>query len=319
MVGHLLLIAVLLVGALMTLAGVLAPIHPAADFANHFRPYTFAGTVALLVCALALRVPWAAGWSAVLVGLNVALLALPLLWAAESAQRRAAGQALAAGENRDLKIVTFNMRFEEAGRVARFLVEEDADIVVLQEAGARDASALGALLRDRYPHRHSCGVAHRCAAAIFAKRAWVASGLEPWTKDGPELVWVEFNDRQIGRLRVVGVHLALPFRPGQQIRHVDRLIALRDQLTAPAIFAGDFNMTPWSYHLQRLLSSAGMRQHATLLRSWPTDGQFRLPIPTFPIDHVITTPDIRTVSIRTGPNLGSDHLPVIAVLRLPPR
>jgi endonuclease/exonuclease/phosphatase (EEP) superfamily protein YafD len=89
-------------------------------------------------------------------------------------------------------------------------------------------------------------MAQRCAAAIFAKRAWVASGLEPWTKDGPELVWVQFNDPQIGRLRVVGVHLALPLRPGQQIRHVDRLIALRDSLTAPAIFAGDFNMTPWS-------------------------------------------------------------------------
>ena len=317
MVGRLALIAVLLVGALMTLVGVLAPIHPAADFPNHFRPYTFAGTVALLVCALALRVPWAAGWSAILVSLNVALLALPLLWAAESAQRRAAGQALAAVGDRDLKIVTFNMRFEDARRVARFLAEEDADIVVLQEV--RDASALGALLRDRYPHRHSCGTAHRCAAAIFAKRAWVASGLEPWTKDGPELVWVQFNDSQFGRLRVAGVHLALPLRPGQQIRHVDRLIALRDSLTAPAIFAGDFNMTPWSYHLQRLLVSAGLRQHAMFLRSWPTDGQFRLPIPAFLIDHVITTPDIRTVSIRTGPNLGSDHLPVIAVLRLPPR
>jgi len=34
-------------------------------------------------------------------------------------------------------------------------------------------------------------------------------------------------------------------------------------------------------------------------------------------DHVLTTPDIRTVSIKTGPNVGSDHLPIIAVLRLP--
>jgi endonuclease/exonuclease/phosphatase family metal-dependent hydrolase len=33
---------------------------------------------------------------------------------------------------------------------------------------------------------------------------------------------------------------------------------------------------------------------------------------------VITTPGIKSVSIRTGPDLGSDHLPVVAVLRLAP-
>ena len=81
--------------------------------------------------------------------------------------------------------------------------------------------------------------------------------------------------------------------------------------------AGDFNMTPWSYRLQRLLAAAGLRRHATFLRSWPTDGQYRLPWPAFLIDHVLTTPDVRSVSIRIGPNLGSDHLPVIAQLRLP--
>jgi endonuclease/exonuclease/phosphatase family metal-dependent hydrolase len=76
-------------------------------------------------------------------------------------------------------------------------------------------------------------------------------------------------------------------------------------------------MTPWSYRMQRLLATSGLRHYAMFLRSWPTDGQFRLPLPAFLIDHVITTPDVSTVSIRMGPNLGSDHLPVIAVLRLP--
>jgi endonuclease/exonuclease/phosphatase (EEP) superfamily protein YafD len=78
-------------------------------------------------------------------------------------------------------------------------------------------------------------------------------------------------------------------------------------------------MTPWSYRLQRLLASAGLRRHATFLRSWPTHlyPQLRLPAPAFLIDHVLSTPDIRSVSIRTGPVVGSDHLPVIAQLRLP--
>jgi endonuclease/exonuclease/phosphatase (EEP) superfamily protein YafD len=311
------LLAALLAGAVVTLAGLLAPLYPAADLPNNFRPYTLAGAGALLLCALAMRAPRVAWGSAALAGLNTILLALPLLWSAAPAERASAGQALAATGHRNLKIVSFNMRFDDVRPVARFLLQEDADIVLLQEIGASEAKALRPLLQTRYPHSHTCGLRH-CAAALFAKRPWVAAGQEYWTKDTPELIWGQFDDPQFGRFWIAGVHVALPFRSEMQTRHVDELIARRGSLAGPAIFAGDFNMTPWSYRMQRLLATAGLRHHAMFLRSWPTDGQFRLPLPAFPIDHVITTPDIRSVSIRTGPNLGSDHLPVIAVLRLPP-
>ncbi len=320
MIVRILLIAALLVGAAITLTGLLAPFHPPADFLNHFRPYTFVGAGAVLVAALALRARHLILPSATLAALNGVLLLLPLLWSAEPVARPAMGQALANTGGRNLKIVTFNMAFGDAKAVAGFLLQEDADIVLLQEAGTGQAEALRGLLARRYPHSQSCAHLHRCAAAIFAKRGWVATGREGSSDDGPETIWAQFDDPEFGRFRVVGVHLTLPYRAERQTRQVDRLIALRGTLTEPAILAGDFNMTPWSYRLQRLLATAGLRRHATFLRSWPTDRhpQFRLPAPAFLIDHVLTTPDIKSISIRTGPNLGSDHLPVIARLRLPP-
>jgi endonuclease/exonuclease/phosphatase (EEP) superfamily protein YafD len=233
------------------------------------------------------------------------------------AERSTAGQALASAGARDIKLVTFNMQFRDASAAARFLLEEDPDVAVLQEVRPRQADALRAALAARYPHIHVCGAPRRCAAAILAKRPWVAAGHGEWTPESPETVWVQFDDTELGRLRVVGVHLALPFRAEQQTNHVARLIALRSGVAGPLIVAGDFNMTPWSYRLQRLLAATGLRRHATFLRSWPTDGQYRLPWPTFLIDHVLTTPEIESVSIRIGPALGSDHLPVIAALRLP--
>jgi endonuclease/exonuclease/phosphatase (EEP) superfamily protein YafD len=317
MIAPLVLLPALLVGALMTFAGLLAPVFPLADFANHFRPCALAATGALIVCALALRAPRIAWASAALAGINAALVALPLWWSAQTAEQRGTGQALASAPDRNLKIVSFNLGAAEVHPLARFLLEEDADIVVLREIGAGQARSMRPLLQARYPHSHTCGLAPGCDAAIFAKRAWVAAGQEPWTRNGPEVIWVEFNDREVGRMRVVGAHVALPFRPEDQVRHIDRLIALRASHADPMIIAADFNMTPWSYGLQRFLARADLRRHATFMRSWPTDGQYWLPFPAFLIDHVITTPDIRTVSIRTGPNLGSDHLPVIAVLRLP--
>ncbi len=310
---------VLLAGAMATLAGLLAPIHPPADFLNHFRPFVTAGAAVLLAATLTLRSPrpvW--GSATLLVGLNAVLLALPLLWSAEPADRPTAGQALASGGARDLKVVTFNMAYGDATAIAAFLLHEDADIAVLQEVGSRQLAMLRTLLQHRYPHAHFC-VARGCAAAIFAKRPWAVAGQERWSTQTPEAIWVEFNDADIGRLRVVGVHLHLPYRAETQTRQIDWLIAQRATFREPAIVAGDFNMTPWSYRLQRLLASADLRRHATFLRSWPTDRypQLRLPAPAFLIDHVLTTPDIGSVSIRTGPNLGSDHLPVIARVRLP--
>jgi endonuclease/exonuclease/phosphatase (EEP) superfamily protein YafD len=310
----------LLAGSGMTLGGMLAPIYPAADFLNHFRPYTLAGACAVLAAALALHTRAIVLPGAVLlVALNAMLLALPLLWAAEPAERPAGSQALASGGGRDLELVTFNTFGGDVGPIARFVLEQDADIVVLQEIAPQRAAALAALLRARYPHSHACRPQDRCDAAIFAKPSWVATGHEAWTKESPETIWVQFDDPDLGKFRVVGVHLHLPYRYEQQTRQIERLIALRATFTEPAIVAGDFNMTPWSYRLQHLLASADLRRHATFLRSWPTDLHplFRLPAPAFLIDHVLSTPDITSVSIRTGPKVGSDHLPVIARLRLP--
>jgi endonuclease/exonuclease/phosphatase (EEP) superfamily protein YafD len=313
------LIATLLAGTAVTAAGMLTPIYPPADFINHFRPFVLAVTCVLLAAALALRVPGPIWAAAALVGLNAALLALPLLWSAEPAERRAAGQALASAGERDLKIVTFNTFSGDPRAVADFLLREDADIAVLQEVGPKQAQALRALLRDRYPHAHTCTAPRACAAAIFAKRAWALAGQERWTQSVPETIWVEFNDPKLGRLRIIGVHLHLPYRAAVQTRQIDWLIAECASFTGPAIVAGDFNMTPWSYRLQRLLASTGLRRHAAFLRSWPTDRhpRFALPTPAFLIDHVLTTPDIKSVSIHTGPVVGSDHLPVIARVRLP--
>ena len=81
----------------------------------------------------------------------------------------------------------------------------------------------------------------------------------------PETVWVQFDDPDIGRLRIVGVDPALPWQAETQTRHVERLIALRASIAGPAFVAGDFNMTPWSYRLERLLAAAGLRRHATFL------------------------------------------------------
>jgi endonuclease/exonuclease/phosphatase (EEP) superfamily protein YafD len=307
-----------IVGAVMTLAGGLAPLLPQADIANQFRPYTLAGSGLLLAVALAARMPAAARWGALLTAVNAALLPVPLLWSAETTGSRVVGQAFAAEDRREIKIVTFNIlwRNDEAEKVAQYLMREDADIVLLQEVTERHLAVLRPLLARRYPHSHVCLGRRLCRSAIFAKRPWLSIEHVHRGEDTPEVISAAFDDAELGRFHLYGVHAAVPSRP-RQARQVDWLIARRLATAGPVILAGDFNMTPWSYRMQRLLAAAGLNRHATFLRSWPTGGQLGLPAPAILIDHVLTTPDIRTVSIEAGPNLGSDHLPIVARLRLP--
>lgn len=307
--------AALTLGGLMTATGALAPLLPQTDLANQFRPYTLAGSGALLALALAAGMPRAVRWGAILTALNAALLLLPLLWSADTSR----GQALATTAHRDLKLVTFNMSWRNAQEemVAHFLMREDADIVLLQEVTERHIGVFRSLLGTKYAHSHVCLVFRACRQAIFAKRPWVSVEHVHRGTETPEVIAAVFDDVELGRFRLYSVHAGLPYRP-RQAKHVDWLVARGTSPAETTVFAGDFNMTPWSYQLQRLLASTGLRRHAMFLRSWPTGGEFGLPVPAFLIDHVLTTRDARTVSIETGPRLGSDHLPIVARLRLPP-
>ena len=310
--------AAVVLGMLATCAGALAPLFPRADVANDFRPYILAGSGGVLALSLATRISGAAWWGASLTVLNAVLLLLPLHWSADTSRGQALATARDRDRHRDIKIVTFNMAWARrpVDNVARFLLHEDADILLLQEVTEAHAFALVSLLKTRYPHSYSCAVFQGCTQAIFAKRPWQSVQHVYRATGNPEMISARFEDAELGTFQVHSLHLAWPFTPETQARHIDRLIALRRTITEPAIFAGDFNMTPWSYQFQRLLASTGLRRHATFLRSWPTDGQFHLPVPLFLIDHVVTTPDLRTISIEAGPNLGSDHLPIVARLRL---
>lgn len=308
--------AAVALGLLATCAGALAPIFPPADTANEFRPYIFAAAMLLLGIVLAARLSILTRWAAALAALNAALLLLPLLWSAGAAGRG----ATASIQQRDLKIVTFNMLWSNRSTedIARFLREADADIIVMQEVWKRSASALTALLQAQYPYNYDCPEPQPCAQIMFAKRPWKNINHVHRSTGHPEMIVASFDDPELGSFRFHSLHFAYPLLPAERALNYERFIATHQEAKGPAIFAGDFNATPWSFQLQRLLASTGLRRHATFLRSWPTDGQFHLPIPVLLIDHVITTPDIRTVAIETGPRLGSDHLPIVARLRLAP-
>jgi endonuclease/exonuclease/phosphatase (EEP) superfamily protein YafD len=54
---------------------------------------------------------------------------------------------------------------------------------------------------------------------------------------------------------------------------------------------------------------------ATFLRTWPAD-VFHPPL--FQLNHVLAGGGVTPIGAHPGPAVGSDHLPVIATVALPP-
>ena len=125
----------------------------------------------------------------------------------------------------------------------------------------------------------------------------------------------------VGDFTVVAVHLNWPIKADhwrQTETFADMLDGLpRDRL----IIAGDFNLTPWSFTLRRLDTRLGLERRDRAILTWPARrgvrGVVAPLLPVLPIDHVYAGPAWRTVAVRRGPRLGSDHYPVVVDLTLP--
>jgi endonuclease/exonuclease/phosphatase (EEP) superfamily protein YafD len=287
----------------LSTAGFLAPLYPALEIANHFRPFALVLSLMLLPFALKMGVlPRAA---LLLAAMNAALMSLPVASTA---------RAVASTDAGTIKVVTFNVwvHNQHLDQVADFLAAEAVDVVLLQEVTAGHRAALLPRLQEAYPHVLTCDCRNQ---VLLSRRPWIETGSNPASASAPGLVWARFADPRGGTYRVVGLHAAYPLRPGDQAEHYAWLTETFSQEQAdPVILAGDFNLTPWSYKLALFAHGTGLVRHSTFLRSWPSEG--RLPVPVFPIDHVFSSPGIRTIAMATGPKLGSDHLPVIATLQM---
>jgi endonuclease/exonuclease/phosphatase (EEP) superfamily protein YafD len=91
----------------------------------------------------------------------------------------------------------------------------------------------------------------------------------------------------------------------------------------PLVMMGDLNITMWSKYYKKFERESGMknaRQGFGIQASWPSAVSIPgilFPFLSIPIDHCLTTPDIKVVNLRTGPIVGSDHLPLITDLQIP--
>ena len=96
---------------------------------------------------------------------------------------------------------------------------------------------------------------------------------------------------------------------------IDSIANLVEQAKGDVLLLGDFNATVWDPHFRRLEYVTGLRNVRRgfgILPSWPTF----MPFAMIAIDHALVSPNIGVIDVRTGKNIGSDHLPLVVTLSL---
>ncbi len=86
--------------------------------------------------------------------------------------------------------------------------------------------------------------------------------------------------------------------------------------TGAYFVAGDFNSTPWSWPVRRLLSSTGLLNSQIGFGLQPSFSAETNLLLRVPIDHLFHSPALEVTDRQLGPSLGSDHFPLIVDLQL---
>ena len=200
-------------------------------------------------------------------------------------------------------------------RVISWLERDRPDVFICAEAHRHWRRALTALEQD-YPH---VAGSPQGDVMIFSRRPFEAEPVDLFVDIGHAVAV------RVDGLTILGLHTASP----EDLR---RSTALRDLLdkagvflrdtAGPVVVTGDFNATPWTPPVRRLMAEAGLRcAPGALAGTYPAAllGRRIPPWLAIPIDVVLAGGGAHAVSRRRGPAIGSDHWPVVIELVLADR
>ena len=287
-----------------TVTSSLGSFHWLAELLTHFRVQAaIAGAALALICAtLRLRV--------VAVGV-CALALLHLLPVLFYLVPRGSPDLDGAPRLRvlQLNVHTTNRRHAAVERLVR---ETRPDLLALLEVNERWLAALSGL-HPYYPHRIGRPQEDNFGIALFSRFPIDDLRLLPLHDERMYMITGRFS---LGHppVTIALAHLAPPSSAALAALRNRQLDAL-SQLTGgdsvtETLLLGDLNTTPWSPFHARLERSAGLRNGARGLGLYPTWPAGFLPL-RIPIYHFLLSPGLRVASLELGPEVGSDHLPVL--------
>jgi len=210
---------------------------------------------------------------------------------------------------------------DDHDRFLSLIEERDPDIVVVLEVTTAWTEALEAITAE-YPHylmeRHE----HPFGIALYSRLPLEEARIVRYgSADVPSIVAkVDVGGETV---TILATHPLPPRRPWAWRMRNEQLAAIavaRDEFGDRLIVAGDFNASPFSPCMKHFVASmhtpAARLGYASrgygIKPTWPTFNRVFFT----PLDHILVTDTLAVTDFRTGPHIGSDHLPLQATMGL---
>jgi endonuclease/exonuclease/phosphatase (EEP) superfamily protein YafD len=237
----------------------------------------------------------------------------------------------ASADTPNLRIVSANLLFNNATpeRFSEIVADLSPDIIVVQEARYDWPGVLKTTLPD-FPNQVGQEVLSWNGNLVLSRhpmRAKLVADMPPsgdWL-GGARAIRVEVD--QPGRAKplvLYAIHSPTPRSAAAWEARNRYLDVLAERIAAEPegteiVLAGDWNTPAWSPAYGRTLFLSGLE--ATERSAWPHASRIFASLGGVnagtPIDHIAVSRGIGVAAFFTGPDFGSDHLPVVADLKLP--
>jgi endonuclease/exonuclease/phosphatase (EEP) superfamily protein YafD len=293
-------------------AGYLGRLHHLLELTSHFRlQYTALAALFLLMLLAWRRWYLAAVCGGVLLANLAALAPYPLAAASPSVTPK--HRALL------LNLYVLNPHHE---RVRQLVKDNDPDFIVFSELSAAWMAALEPL-HEQYAHRllpSAHEAQEEIQVGVYSKRPLRDARREPLVELARPCA-IARVDLGPEPLLLISPHPRIPLSAmGWHCRNAE-LQAIADlaifQPAAPVMVLGDLNVTCFSPAFSDFVRRSGLRDSQLdfgLQCSWPTDHFFL----RIPIDHCLTSHRVVVQRRWLGPNVGSDHFPVLVDFSIRP-
>ena len=300
------------VGCILLLAFSLAPLLSGAiwylDLFTHFRFQYLIIAVVFAIGFVVLKQKIYSALAVLLILFN-AVYVIPIYTQQPSESGGMQGKAIKLFH---INVLTSNTQYD---RLIEQVLAEDPDVVLLQEVDALWMAQLD-VLREKYQHQIEAPRADNFGMAVFSKIPITDYEIHLWSDFELPNIEAEFDLDGVA-FRMIATHPPPPVNQryfDARTSQFESIAALIKTDELPTIVIGDLNTTIWSDSYQILLTDTGLTNASDgfgYLPTWPTN-LFPMMIP---IDHCLVSEAFRVVDIRTGVNVGSDHLPLVVEFR----
>lgn len=277
------------------------------EFAAIFR-LQYAALLALLAApALLVGLRRTALAAAALAALNMA----SVVSAPESRATAAGGGAGAPLRALLVNVEAGNDRYEDLVRLVERVQPDLIGVTELDGAWSREIERRLPAFRERLavPEDGAYGI------GLYSRLPLQEVRVERFPAgDGPPSIVARLDVPGADELTFVVTHVHTPFAGSIHDRHLRALADARPDFGERVAVCGDFNTVPWTSAFDRLAESglADLYGGSWPGYSWPTSN----PLLRLPIDNCLVA-GVGVADHRHGPDIGSDHFPLIVDLVVP--